>query len=145
MKRKPKLYRLNVLLTEQEYRWLYGLLTENEWDENDRPRGGAAESMFGKLLPEMGDKIDEINQYDKREEEVMAQLKPFRCWFKDGSALSVDQTDHRHAAEEARELALLQNAPAPDKTHEDYPRYRDAVRVVRTECLTDGTVQKWKA
>lgn len=72
-------------------------------------------------------------------------MKAFRCWFKDGSARLIDQADHRSAAEEAQELAHLANAPAPPKGHEDYARYRDAVRVVRTECLTDGTVTKWKA
>lgn len=74
----------------------------------------------------------------------MAQLKTYRCWFKDGSARLVTQEGHREAAEEAQELAHLGNAPAPPKGHEDYRRYLDACRVVKTECLTDGTVTKWK-
>lgn len=80
----------------------------------------------------------------------MAQLKIYRCWHKDGSARLVSQTDHRSAAEEAQELAGLQNADMPGRgSARDDPaerrRYLDACRVVKTECLTDGTEKRWKA
>lgn len=74
----------------------------------------------------------------------MAQTRIYRCWYKDDSARLVSQTGHREAAEEAQELAHLANAPVPPKEHEDYQRYFSACRVVKTECLSDGTVTKWK-
>jgi hypothetical protein len=75
----------------------------------------------------------------------MASLKTFRCWYKDGSARLVSQMGHTEAAAEAQELAGLQNGPAPDKTDRaEYARYRAACKVVKTECLSDGTESKWK-
>ena len=75
----------------------------------------------------------------------MSELRCYRCWFADGSARLVDQIGHREAAEEAMELAQLANAPAPKRQDkEGWSRYLSACRVVRTECLTDGTVKKWK-
>lgn len=73
-------------------------------------------------------------------------MKAFRCWYKDGSARLVDAADHATAAGEAQELATIQNAPAPDKAKspDEYTRYLAACKVVKTGCLTDGTVSRWK-
>jgi hypothetical protein len=71
-------------------------------------------------------------------------MSTFRVWFKDNSARLVDSASHADAAKEAAELAHLENAPAPDKGHEDYPRYLKSVRVSKTENLDDGTVKAWK-
>jgi hypothetical protein len=56
---KGPAYRLNVLLPEGEYRYLYALLTEHD------PVSDTGKAMLKRLLGIMGDKIDEINKYGK--------------------------------------------------------------------------------
>jgi hypothetical protein len=74
----------------------------------------------------------------------MAQSKLYRCWFKDGSMRLIHQKDHHDAALEAQELAGLANGDMP-KDVAERKRWLAACKVVRTECLTDGTEAKWKA
>ena len=70
----------------------------------------------------------------------MAQLKCYRCWFRDDSAMLVTQDSHENAALEAQELAGVQNSDIRDQRTE----YLRRCKVRRTECLTDGTEKKWK-
>ena len=74
----------------------------------------------------------------------MVQLKIFRCWYRDGTVQLVDEKSHRQAAIFAQGLAETRQGPAPEKDGSEMARYKDAVRVRRTECLTDGTECKWK-
>jgi len=83
---------------------------------------------------------DTISTSPRREEKTM---KAYRCWYKDGSARTLDATGHREAAGTAQELAHLENCPVPTDPVEKQ-RYMDACKVVRTECLTDATEKKWK-
>ena len=71
--------------------------------------------------------------------------KTFRCWFKDGTARLITQDSHHDAAMEAQELAGLDNADIRRDDDEGRRLYYNATRVVKTECLTDGSVEKWKA
>lgn len=84
-------------------------------------------------------------------------MKMFRCWYKDGSARMVNQESHREAAGEAQELAGLANDlnstcekisrnrnMSPEEREAERRRVVDACKVIKTECLTDGTVAKWK-
>lgn len=55
MNAKKNLTRLNVLLPEAEYRYLYALLCEHE------PYSKTGKDMLTRLLGPMGDKIDAMN------------------------------------------------------------------------------------
>lgn len=48
-------HRLNVLLPEEEYRYLYAILTEHN------PTSATGRDTVERLMKIMGDKIDEIN------------------------------------------------------------------------------------
>lgn len=70
-------------------------------------------------------------------------MKTYRCWYRDGSARTIDQESHEGAAKEAQELAGLDNGPVPTDPVEK-KRYLAACKVKRTECLTDGLTRNWK-
>ena len=57
--KKGPAHRLNVLLPEAEYRYLYAVLTEHE------PVSDTGRDTVNRLLKVMGQKIDEINKYGK--------------------------------------------------------------------------------
>jgi hypothetical protein len=68
----------------------------------------------------------------------------YRCWYRDGSARLVHDSNHKQAGLQAQELAGLANGDMPKEGHEDRQAYLDACKVVKTECLTDGSVRNWK-
>lgn len=76
---------------------------------------------------------------------MAGEMKCFRCWYKDGSARMLDAADHRSAAGTAMELASIDNADLDRTKPEQKAEYLNRCRVIKTECLTDGSVQKWKA
>lgn len=53
---KGPAHRLNVLLPEEEYRYLYAILTEHD------PASDTGRLLVERLLATMGDKIDEMNR-----------------------------------------------------------------------------------
>ena len=55
-----KEYPLNVLLTEEQYRWIYALLSEMEGNYPIKHR--TSNSALVKMTDEMGKKIDEMNE-----------------------------------------------------------------------------------
>jgi hypothetical protein len=56
----------------------------------------------------------------------------------------VHDSNHKQAGLQAQELAGLANGDMPKEGHEDRQAYLDACKVVKTECLTDGSVRNWK-
>lgn len=52
--------RLNVLLPELEYRYLYSLLVDH-----DKPVSETGRKMVERLTQIMGDRIDDLNKYGK--------------------------------------------------------------------------------
>jgi hypothetical protein len=71
-------------------------------------------------------------------------VKTFRVWFFDGSAIMVDSETHDSAANEARELATLQNAPVVPKGSLDRERYVKSVSPQKVECLDDKTAVRFR-
>lgn len=59
----------------------------------------------------------------------MAQLKPFRCWYHDGSMRLISAKDHRSAALEAQELAGIANADIRDSNRDEFLK-RSKVKTV---------------